>query len=48
MLSTQSYEELVQKHSVTYVAGGASQNAARGAAVSSNYDTHRITLIIFP
>ncbi|KAI0789495.1 Ribokinase-like protein [Abortiporus biennis] len=26
------YEELVQKHKVTYVAGGASQNAARGAA----------------
>lgn len=26
------YEELVQKYKVTYVAGGASQNAARGAA----------------
>ncbi|KAG6874367.1 hypothetical protein C0995_015103 [Termitomyces sp. Mi166 len=26
------YEELVQEHKVTYVAGGAAQNAARGAA----------------
>lgn len=26
------YEELIQKYKVTYVAGGASQNAARGAA----------------
>lgn len=30
-----SYDELVKEHKVTYVAGGASQNAARGAAVSS-------------
>lgn len=29
-----SYEDLVKNHKVTYVAGGASQNAARGAAVS--------------
>ena len=28
-----SYDELVQNHKPTYVAGGASQNAARGAAV---------------
>lgn len=28
-----SYDELVEKYKVTYVAGGASQNAARGAAV---------------
>lgn len=27
------YDELVQKYQVTYVAGGAAQNAARGAAV---------------
>lgn len=29
-----SYEEIVKNYPVTYVAGGASQNAARGAAVS--------------
>ena len=29
-----SYDELVKEHQVTYVAGGAAQNAARGAAVS--------------
>ncbi len=34
MLSNYSYGELVEKHEVTYVAGGASQNSARGAAVS--------------
>jgi hypothetical protein len=28
-----SYDEIVQKYKITYVAGGASQNAARGAAV---------------
>ena len=28
-----SYDELVQNYKPTYVAGGASQNAARGAAV---------------
>ncbi|KAG5726525.1 hypothetical protein E4T56_gene15368, partial [Termitomyces sp. T112] len=26
------YDELVKEHKVTYVAGGAAQNAARGAA----------------
>lgn len=30
-----SYNELVKEHKVTYVAGGAAQNAARGAAVRS-------------
>jgi len=29
-----SYDELVNEHQVTYLAGGAAQNAARGAAVS--------------
>lgn len=29
-----SYDEIVKNYKVTYVAGGASQNAARGAAVS--------------
>ena len=29
-----SYDDLVQNYKLTYVAGGASQNAARGAAVS--------------
>ena len=29
-----SYEEIAKNYTVTYVAGGASQNAARGAAVS--------------
>ena len=28
-----SYDELVREHKVNYVAGGAAQNAARGAAV---------------
>lgn len=28
-----SYDELIKDFSITYVAGGASQNAARGAAV---------------
>ena len=28
-----SYDELVSEHQVAYVAGGAAQNAARGAAV---------------
>ena len=27
------YDEIVKEHEVTYVAGGAAQNAARGAAV---------------
>ena len=27
------YEEIVKEHKVTYVAGGATQNSARGAAV---------------
>jgi hypothetical protein len=30
-----SYDDIVKNHEVTYVAGGASQNAARGAAVSA-------------
>ena len=29
-----SYDELVNEYRVTYLAGGAAQNAARGAAVS--------------
>ena len=29
-----SYDELVNEYQVTYLAGGAAQNAARGAAVS--------------
>ena len=29
-----SYDEILKDYEVTYVAGGASQNAARGAAVS--------------
>jgi len=29
----ESYEEIKKDYEVTYVAGGASQNAARGAAV---------------
>ena len=29
-----SYDELVKEHKVTYVAGGAAQNTARGAAMS--------------
>lgn len=28
-----SYDEIVKDYKITYVAGGASQNAARGAAV---------------
>ena len=31
------YDELVQNYKVTYVAGGAAQNAARGAAVSADF-----------
>jgi adenosine kinase len=34
MFPTLSYEELVKDYDVTYVAGGAAQNAARAAAVS--------------
>jgi adenosine kinase len=30
-----SYDDIVKNHEVTYVAGGASQNAARGAAVGA-------------
>jgi hypothetical protein len=30
-----SYDELINEYQVTYLAGGAAQNAARGAAVSS-------------
>jgi len=33
-VSAHSYEELVKDYDVTYVAGGAAQNAARAAAVS--------------
>lgn len=33
-LYLKSYNEIVKDYKVTYVAGGASQNAARGAAVS--------------
>ena len=29
-----SYDELVNEYQVTYLAGGAAQNAARGAAVN--------------
>ena len=29
-----SYDELVNEYQVTYLSGGAAQNAARGAAVS--------------
>lgn len=28
-----SYKDIMENHEVTYVAGGAAQNAARGAAV---------------
>jgi adenosine kinase len=31
-----SYDEIVKEHQVVYVAGGAAQNAARGAAVCSH------------
>lgn len=34
-----SYDELIKEHKVTYVAGGASQNAARGAAVCLAYQS---------
>lgn len=34
VISDLSYDELVRDYQVTYVAGGAAQNAARGAAVS--------------
>jgi adenosine kinase len=32
-LKKKSYDEIVKEHKVAYVAGGAAQNAARGAAV---------------
>lgn len=39
-----SYEEIVKNHKVTYVAGGAAQNAARGAAVRiHSVEQHKIT-----
>ncbi|KDN36890.1 hypothetical protein RSAG8_10509, partial [Rhizoctonia solani AG-8 WAC10335] len=31
------YEEIVEKYKITYVAGGAAQNAARAAAVRSHF-----------
>lgn len=37
-----SYEELIREHQVTYVAGGAAQNAARGAAVSSRLEEYSL------
>jgi hypothetical protein len=35
------YEELVKNYTPTYVAGGAAQNAARGAAVSTDLFLHK-------
>ena len=40
-----SYEEVVRDYQVTYVAGGAAQNAARGAAVRACY---RISFNVHP
>ena len=34
-LTVSSYDEVVKDYKVTYLAGGAAQNAARGAAVSN-------------
>ena len=34
-LTVSSYDEVVKDYKVTYLAGGAAQNAARGAAVST-------------
>lgn len=31
-----SYDEIIKREEVTYVAGGAAQNCARGAAVSGS------------
>jgi hypothetical protein len=39
-----SYGELTEKHAVTYVAGGASQNAARGAAVCKPLEVNSTVL----
>ena len=34
------YDEIVKNHKITYVAGGASQNTARGAAVRHAHCDH--------
>jgi hypothetical protein len=39
-LKVYSYDDIVKNHEVTYVAGGASQNAARGAAVGPAISPH--------
>lgn len=39
-----SYDDLLKNHQITYVAGGAAQNAARGAAVSMR--TYRLLLVV--
>jgi adenosine kinase len=39
--SWNSYDEIVKEYKVTYVAGGASQNTARGAAVSAHREMLR-------
>ena len=39
-----SYEEIVKDYTITYVAGGAGQNAARGAAVSILATGHAVDL----
>ena len=41
------YEEIVAAHEIAYVAGGAAQNVARGAAVSKAFFfLHKITYLI--
>ncbi|KAG5220203.1 adenosine kinase [Salix suchowensis] len=42
------YEDLVKNHKVTYVAGGASQNAARGAASINGILTHPLQYVLPP
>jgi hypothetical protein len=44
--SKNSYDEIVKEHQVVYVAGGAAQNAARGAAVCSTFAFPILVLLI--
>ena len=41
------YEELVQKYEVHYIAGGAAQNAIRGAQVRNLRDEPYLTISTF-
>ena len=45
---SKSYDEIVKEHKVVYVAGGAAQNAARGAAVCSHPPFHFHALTSLP